>query len=153
MRSQSTEQEKSWHSQTHIICDRCCVLVNSFFQRAIVTTCPMWQLAPVYPIMWNKLFLIFLFRNNFFPNFFQIFFPTFLSQSLFSKFFVPFFPKLLSQLFFLKFLFHNFFSDIFVPIFVFLKFLFKNFSFKIFFQNFISNISFPRRPRSFFIIK
>ena len=49
MRSQSTEQQKSRHSPTHLICDRCCVLVNSFFLRAIVTNCPVWQLAPVYP--------------------------------------------------------------------------------------------------------
>ena len=31
MRPRSTEQQKSRHSQTHLICDRCCVLVNSFY--------------------------------------------------------------------------------------------------------------------------
>ena len=51
MRSQSTEHQKSRHSHTHLICDWCCVLVNSFFKRSIVTTCPMWQLAPVYHII------------------------------------------------------------------------------------------------------
>ena len=40
MPSQSTERKKSWHSQTRLVCDRCCALVNSFFNRSIVTTCP-----------------------------------------------------------------------------------------------------------------
>ena len=59
MQSQGTEQEKSWHSQTHLVCDRRCVLVNSFFNIAFVTTCPMWQPAPVYPICIKKFFLKF----------------------------------------------------------------------------------------------
>ena len=46
MPSQSTERKKSWHSQTRLVCDRCCALVNSFLDRAIVTTCPEGQLAP-----------------------------------------------------------------------------------------------------------
>ena len=40
MPSQSTERKKSWHTQTSLVCDRCCALVNSFLNRAIVTTCP-----------------------------------------------------------------------------------------------------------------
>ena len=40
MPSQSTERKKSWHSQTCLVYDRCCALVNSFLNRAIVTTCP-----------------------------------------------------------------------------------------------------------------
>ena len=40
MPSQSTERKKSWHSQTRLVCDRCCTLLNSFLNRAIVTTCP-----------------------------------------------------------------------------------------------------------------
>ena len=47
---ESREQPKSRHSPTHLICDRCCVLVKSFFLRVILTTCPVWQLVPVYPI-------------------------------------------------------------------------------------------------------
>ena len=39
---QSTERKKSWHSQTCLVCDRCCALVNSFLNRAIVTTCPVF---------------------------------------------------------------------------------------------------------------
>ena len=40
MPSQSTERKKSWHSQTRLVCDQCYALVNSFLNRAIVTTCP-----------------------------------------------------------------------------------------------------------------
>ena len=40
MPSQSTERKKSWHSQTRLVYDRCYALVNSFLNRAIVTTCP-----------------------------------------------------------------------------------------------------------------
>ena len=39
MPSQSTERKKNWHSQTRLVCDRCCALVNSFINRAIVPTC------------------------------------------------------------------------------------------------------------------
>ena len=40
MPSQSTERNKSWHSQSRLVCDRCCALVNSSLNRAIVTTSP-----------------------------------------------------------------------------------------------------------------
>ena len=40
MPSQSTERKKSWHSQTRLVCNWCCALVNSFLNRAVVTTCP-----------------------------------------------------------------------------------------------------------------
>ena len=44
MPSQSTESKKSWHSQTRLVCDRCCALVNSFLNRCdnlpLVTTSP-----------------------------------------------------------------------------------------------------------------
>ena len=46
--------EKSWHSQTRLVCDRCCVLVNSFLNQVIVTTCPQGKLAPVYPICLDR---------------------------------------------------------------------------------------------------
>ena len=49
MLSQSTERKKNCHSQTRLVCDPCCALVNYFFNRTIVTTCPYWKLAPVYP--------------------------------------------------------------------------------------------------------
>ena len=48
MPSQSTERKKSWHSQTRLVSDWCRALVNSFLNTTIVTTCPYWQLAPVY---------------------------------------------------------------------------------------------------------
>ena len=35
MRSQSTENEKSRHSQTRLVSDRCCVLVNSFISLRV----------------------------------------------------------------------------------------------------------------------
>ena len=40
MSSHSTERKKSWHSQRRLVCDRCCALVHSFLNIAIVTTCP-----------------------------------------------------------------------------------------------------------------
>ena len=49
MPSQSTERKKNWHSQTRLVCDQCCALVNSFLNEAIVATCPESQLALIYP--------------------------------------------------------------------------------------------------------
>ena len=38
---QSTEHKKSSHSQTHPVYNRYCILVNSFLNTSIVTTCPV----------------------------------------------------------------------------------------------------------------
>ena len=40
MPSQSTERKISWDPQTRLVCNRFCALVNSFLNRAIVTTSP-----------------------------------------------------------------------------------------------------------------
>ena len=55
MPSQSTERKKSWHSQTRLVCDRCCAL-----NRAIVTTCPEWKLALVYPSIRTNSWMLFV---------------------------------------------------------------------------------------------
>ena len=54
MPSQSTEHKKSCHSQTRLVCVRCCALVNSFFQYShcdnlsLVTTSP--GLPYIFPV-------------------------------------------------------------------------------------------------------
>ena len=53
MRSQSTGQEKSWHLQTHLICDRCCVLVNSFFLKSHCDNYPHVTTSPGLPYTWD----------------------------------------------------------------------------------------------------
>ena len=49
MRSQSTEQEKSQHSQTRLICDRGCILVNSFFLKNHCDNLPHVTISPGLP--------------------------------------------------------------------------------------------------------
>ena len=54
MRSQSTKQEKSWHSQTHLICERCCVLVNSSFVKTHCDNLPHVSTSPGLPYLFFK---------------------------------------------------------------------------------------------------
>ena len=68
MLSQSTQRKKSWHSQTRLVRDRCCALVNYFLNRAIVTTCPglpytladakiskVFKLTSLFQIFWTSI--------------------------------------------------------------------------------------------------
>ena len=57
MPSQSTERKKSWHTQTRLVCDRCCALVNFFLN----SHCDNWSRSTLPLATVNSFIYFFLY--------------------------------------------------------------------------------------------